>query len=127
MAKKNFPIRYTSRDYDSIKNDLVEYVQRYYSDTYKDFNEASFGALMLDTVSYVGDILSFYLDYQTNECFIDTASEYNNVLRLGKQYGYKFNQNQVSYGDVSLYILIPAQSSGVGPNKDYFPVVKRRY
>ena len=83
MAKKNFPIRYTSRDYNSIKDDLIEYVQRYYSDTFKDFNEASFGALMLDTVSYVGDILSFYLDYQANECFIDTASEYNNVLRLG--------------------------------------------
>ena len=125
MAKKNFPIRYTSRDYNSIKDDLIEYVQRYYSDTFKDFNEASFGALMLDTVSYVGDILSFYLDYQANECFIDTASEYNNVLRLGKQYGYKFNQNQVSYGDISLYVLIPAQLSGVGPNKDYFPIVKK--
>ena len=81
--------------------------------------------MMLDTVSYVGDILSFYLDYQTNECFIDTASEYNNVLRLGKQYGYKFNQNQVSYGNVSIYIVIPTQSSGVGPNSNYFPTLKK--
>ena len=125
MAKKTFPIKYTSREFDSIKGDLIEYVQRYYSDVFQDFNEASFGALMLDTVSYVGDILSFYLDYQTNESFIDTATEYNNVLRLGKQFGYKFRQNQVSYGDVSLYVLIPAKATGVGPNTDYLPVIKK--
>ena len=76
-------------------------------------------------MSYVGDILSFYLDYQANECFIDTASEYNNVLRLGKQYGYKFNQNQVSYGTISLYVLIPAQLSGTGPDTNYFPVIRK--
>jgi len=125
MAKKTFPIKYTSRDFDSIKSDLIEYTQRYYSDTFKDFNEASFGALMLDTVSYVGDVLSFYLDYQTNECFIDTASEYSNVLRLGRQYGYKYRQNQVSYGDISLYIIVPSQSSGTGPDVDYYPILRK--
>lgn len=46
---------------------------------------------MLDTVSYMGDVLSFYLDYQTNESFIDTAIEYDNILRLGEQVGYKEN------------------------------------
>ena len=125
MAKKTFPIRYTNRDFDSIKGDLVEYAQRYYSDVFKDFNEASFGALMLDTVAYVGDLLSFYLDYQANESFIDTASEYENVIRLGQQFGYKYEQNQVSYGDISFYILIPATITGGEPDSSYFPVLNR--
>ena len=74
MAKKKIvPVDYTSLDFDSIRNDLITYVKRYYPDTYKDFNEASFGSLMLDTVSYVGDMLSFYLDYQANESFLDTS------------------------------------------------------
>ena len=60
--KKIVPINYTSRDFESIRNDLIEYTTRYYPETYKDFNEGSFGSLMLDTVAYVGDILSFYLD-----------------------------------------------------------------
>ena len=64
MATKKTPIKYTSRDFSTIKQDLINYAKRNYSETYKDFNESSFGALMLDTVSYVGDILSFYLDYQ---------------------------------------------------------------
>ena len=65
MAKR--PISYTSRDFESIKASLVDHAKRYYPDSYKDFNEASFGSLMIDTVSYVGDVLSFYLDYQANE------------------------------------------------------------
>ena len=56
-------IKYTSRDFNSIRDDLIEYARRYYPDTFRDFNEASFGAMMVDTVSYVGDMLSFYLDY----------------------------------------------------------------
>ena len=88
MANKKTPINYTSRDFSSIKQDLINYAKRSYSETYKDFNQSSFGSLMLDTVSYVGDILSFYLDYQVNESFLDTAAEYSNVSRLSRQYGY---------------------------------------
>ena len=62
MAKKTPPIKYTSRDFDSIKRDLVEYAKRYYPDTLRDFSENSFGSLLIDSISYVGDILSFYLD-----------------------------------------------------------------
>ena len=68
-SKRAYPIKYTSRDFESIKRDLVEHAKRYYPDNYKDFSENSFGSLMLDTVSYVGDILSFYLDYAVNESF----------------------------------------------------------
>ena len=85
MAKKLTQIDYTSRDFDSIRSDLENYAKRYYPDTYKDFNKASFGSLMLDTVAYVGDILSYYLDYQTNESFLDSAIEYNNIVNWNKK------------------------------------------
>ena len=55
-------INYSSRDFNSIRNGLVEYVKRYYPDSFKDFATAGFGSLVLDSVSYVGDVLSFYLD-----------------------------------------------------------------
>ena len=61
------PIKYTSREFDTIKNDLVEHAKRYYPDSFQDFNEAGVGSLLLDTVAYVGDILSFYTDFQANE------------------------------------------------------------
>ena len=65
--KKILPINYTNREFDSIRNDLQEIAERFYPDTFQDFSEASFGSLMLDAVAYVGDQLSFYLDYNVNE------------------------------------------------------------
>ena len=118
-------IKYTSRDYESIKNDLVEYARRYYPDTFRDFNDASFGAFMLDAVAYIGDILSFYLDYQANETFIDTASEYNNVIKMGKLMGYKNPSPASARGEIEIYILVPANSFGTAPDLDYIPILKR--
>jgi len=80
---------------------------------------------MLDMVSYVGDIMSFYLDYQANESFLQTAIEYNNIIKLSRQLGYKFNASPTSHGVVSLYILVPPSTTGGGPDPAYFPVLKR--
>jgi len=125
MAKKNVPIKYTSRDFESIKQDLVEHARRYYPNSFRDFNEAGFGALMLDTVAYVGDILSFYLDYQVNESFLNTAVEYESVVRLAQQLGYKPQLNPTTYGIASLYILVPASSTGPGPDVNYLPILAK--
>lgn len=118
-------IKYTSREFDTIRRDLIEYVKRYYPNTYRDFNEASFGSLVIDTVSYIGDILSFYIDYQANESFLDTATEYNNILKLGRQLGYKFRAAPSSFGTSCFYVLIPASSTGIGPDYRYMPILKK--
>ena len=118
---KELAIDYTARNFSTIKQELVTYAKRYYPDSFKDFNEASFGALMLDMVSYVGDILSFYTDYQANESFLQTAIEYNNIIKLARQLGYKFNAAPTSHGIVTLYILVPPSTSGAGPDLNYFP------
>jgi hypothetical protein len=125
MAKTKIPIKYTSREFDSIKSDLIDYAKRYYPDTIKDFSEASFASLMLDSTAYIGDILSFYLDYQVNESFLDSAIEYNNVIRLARQMGYKFRGSAAATGLVTLFVIVPANSTGLGPNSDYMPILKR--
>jgi len=127
MALKNkiTPIDYTSRDFESIKADLVAYAKRYYSDTFQDFNQASFGSLMLDTVAYVGDILSFYVDYQANESLLETATQYDSILRIGRQLGYKFNTSQTAYGTVALYVTVPASTTGLGPDSQYIPILEK--
>ena len=125
MANIKPAIKYTSREFDTIKQDLVQYARRYYPEVYRDFNEASFGSLMLDTVSYVGDILSFYLDYQVNETFLDTAAEFSNVVRLSKQLGYKYRGVPSATGVCSFYCIVPTNDVGLGPNTDYVPILKK--
>ena len=103
---KDPSIKYTSRDFNTIREDLIEHAKRYYPDTFRDFNEASFGALMVDAVAYIGDMLSFYLDYQANESFLTTANEYNNILKHGKALGYRLESAPSSYGIVTLCWLM---------------------
>jgi hypothetical protein len=126
MSKnKNIPIKYTSRDFNSIKKDLIEHAKRYYPDNYNDFSINSFGSLMFDSVSYVGDVLSYYLDYSVNESFLDTAVEFNNVRRHANNYGYNFSGIPVAFGSISLFIEVPANSDGNGPNVNYIPTLKK--
>lgn len=125
-SKKQYPlIDYTSRDFNSIREDLLDYAKRYYPNSFKDFSESGFGSLMVDTTAYIGDILSFYLDYSVNESFLDTAIEYENIIKLGRQMGYKFNPSAASAGEATFYIIVPAASVGAGPNTDYIPILKR--
>jgi hypothetical protein len=123
MVKR--PISYTSRDFESIKDDLVNYAKRYYPSTFKDFNEASFGALMLDLVAYVGDQLSFYTDYQANESFLDSAIEFKNIVRLSKQLGYQMPGSPQATGVCEFFITVPAASDKQGPDANYLPILER--
>lgn len=118
------PISYTSRDFNSIKQDLINYAKVYYPNTYKDFNDASFGSMMIDMVSYVGDILSFYIDYQTNESLLATAIEEGNIVKIAKQLGYKFNSAPVSTGQAAFYVSVPALNNGSGPDTSIIPILK---
>ena len=126
MANKKTSFNYTSRDFDTIKTDLVKYAQRYYPDIYKDFGDASFGSLMLDSVAYVGDVLSFYLDYQANESFLETATEYDNVLKIGNNVGYNNPADGTvgSVGELDLFAIVPANDTGLGPAAEYMPVLE---
>ncbi len=123
--KKFVPINYTSREFGSIRDDLLEIAERLYPDSFQDFSEASFASLMVDAVAYVGDQLSFYADYNVNESFLDTAYQYNNILRHGRVLGYKFTGRPSTYGEVSMFIMVPASPTGIGPDTDYIPVLKR--
>ena len=121
--KKITAIDYTSRDFNSIKAELVSYAKRYYSDSFRDFNEAGFGALVLDSVAYIGDVLSYYLDYQVNESFLDTAQEYDNVVAIARQLGYKYRDANSSYGTVEFYISVSADGAGA-PDTRYLPTLR---
>ena len=127
MANKreNINVNYLSRDFASIKNDLIQHAKRYYPDTFKDFSDAGFGALMVDAVSYIGDILSFYLDYQANESFLSTALEYNNIIKHGEAVGFRYDNVRTTYGQVELYIKCPPNSVNTGPDLSYAPKLRQ--
>ncbi len=104
-------VNYTSKDFSSIKADLIEYTKSYFPDTYKDFNETSPGMMLIELSSYVGDVLSYYIDYNYKENLLATATEKRNVRRLAEFLGYKTPNKTPSVVRLKVETTINADSS----------------
>ena len=108
-------INYTSKDFSTIKADLIEYTKSYFPDTYKDFNETSPGMMLIELSSYVGDVLSYYVDYNYKENVLSTATEKRNVRRLAEFLGYKTPNKTPSVVKLKVTTTINANPDGT-PN-----------
>lgn len=90
MADKYIPqVDYTSRDYASIRDDMINLIPDYTNNKWTNRDPADFGMTLLELFSYMGDILSHYIDRSANEAFIGTASQRDSVLQLAHLLGYK--------------------------------------
>jgi len=108
-------IKYLNKDFNSFKSNLVNFTQTYYPDTFNDFTEGSPGLMMMEMAAYVGDVLSYYIDTQLQETFLDTAQERTNLFHLAYTLGYKPSVTAVSSTNLDLFQLLP--SKGISGNK----------
>ncbi len=113
-------VNYTSKDFSTIKADLIEYTKAYFPDTYKDFNETSPGMMLIELSSYVGDVLSYYIDYNYKENLLATATEKRNVRRLSEFLGYKVPNKTPSVVRLKVTTTIDANADGT-PNYGQAP------
>lgn len=109
MAEKR-EIKYTGRTFSDFKNQLVEFSKTYFPNTYNDFTAASPGMMFMEMSAYVGDVLSFYLDNQIQETFIEFARERGNVFEMAYMLGYKPKVTTAATVPVTVYQKIPAIS-----------------
>lgn len=114
-------IDYLSKDFDSFKQNLVNYTKSYYSGTYKDFSENSTGMMFIELASYVGDVLSYYIDYQFKEGFMQYASERKNIVTLANYLGYKIRTSIAATAVLEVYQLVPSK---VGEEGTHVPDYK---
>lgn len=112
LLKKD--VRYLSRDFNSIKANLIDFTKTYFPNTYQDFNEASPGMMFLEMASYVGDVLSYYTDITLQESLITHASEKQNILNIAQSMGYKPKNKIASVVKVDVFQLIPSIDDGSG-------------
>jgi len=119
MANIKRNINYLNRDFASFRADLINYAKTYFPDTYNDFTSASPGMMFMEMASYVGDVLSFYLDTQFQETFIQYAQQSTNLYDLAYMLGYKPKDTYVSTVNVDLYQYLPATGSGINIVPDW--------
>lgn len=112
MANSNKDIKYINRDFDTLKNGLVEFSKTYFPNTYNDFSPSSPGSMFMDMASYVGDVLSFYIDNQVQETFLQYARQEPNLYDLAYTMGYKPRATGASTVDIDFYQQVPAKNDG---------------
>ena len=108
MTNLDRDIRYTDRDFNTIRNQLIQYSKTYFPNTYNDFTETSTGMLFMEMASYVGDVLSFYLDNQIQETFIQKARQTQNLFSLAYSMGYVPKVTSVASTMIDYYQQVPS-------------------
>jgi len=119
MANLNRDIRYINRDFSEFRQRLIEYTRTYFPNTYTDFSPASPGMMFMEQSAYVGDVLSFYLDNQFQETFVQYAQQTNNVFELAYMFGYKPKTTGVAQVTADFYQQLPSKLSGSEYIPDY--------
>ena len=117
VVKKD--IKYLNKDFSDFRSQLVNFSQTYFPTTYTDFSPSSPGVMFMEQAAYVGDVLSFYLDNQLQETYLQYARQTNNLYDLAYMFGYKPKVTGLSTVDIDFYQQLPSKVVGTTTVPDY--------
>ena len=115
----NSEIKYISRDFNNIRAELINFSQTYFPNTYTDFSPTSPGMMFMEQVAYVSDVMSFYLDNQIQETYLQYARQFDNLYDLAYMFSYKPKTTGLASVDVDIFQQVPAVTSGGEKIPDY--------
>jgi hypothetical protein len=104
----NNKISYTSRDYESIRLELQNYVRTYYPELIQDFNDASVFSVFLDLNAAVADNLHYHIDRSIQETVLQYAQQRSSIYNIARTYGLKVPGQRPSVSVVDFSITVPA-------------------
>ena len=106
MANKK--ISYTTRDFQSIRTELINFTRTYYPDTIQNFNDASVFSVLLDLNAAVTDNLQYNIDRSVQETVLQYAQQRSSIFNIAKTYGLKIPGQRPSVALVDFSITVPA-------------------
>ena len=118
MAVKR-DIKYLNKDFSDFRSQLINFSKTYFPTTYTDFSPSSPGVMFMEQASYVGDVMSFYLDNQLQETYLQYARQTSNIYDLAYMFGYKPKTTGLATTDLDFYQLIPSKVEGTQTVPDY--------
>lgn len=119
MAIIRRDINYTNREFTDLRDRLVNFSKTYFPNTYTDFDLNSPGMMFMEQAAYVGDVLSFYLDNQVQETYLQYARQNNNLFEMAYMFGYKPKLTGLATTNIDFYQQIPAKTVNGAQVPDY--------
>jgi hypothetical protein len=105
MANKK--ISYTTRDFQSIRTELINFVRTYYPDLIENVNDASVFSVLLDLNAAVSDNLQFNIDRSIQETVLQYAQQRSSIYNIARTYGLKIPGLRPSVALVEFSIIVP--------------------
>ena len=106
MANKK--ISYTTRDFQGIRTELINFTRTYYPDLIGNVNDASVFSVLLDLNAAVTDNLQFNIDRSIQETVLQYAQQKSSVYNIARTYGLKVPGQRPSVALVDFSITVPA-------------------
>lgn len=116
-------ISYGVRDFQGIRNELLNYVKTYYPDLINDFNDASIFSVFLDLNAAVADNLHYHIDRSLQETVLQYAQQKSSIYNIAKTYGLKIPGQKPSITLCDFSITVPV--SGRNADTSYMGVIER--
>ena len=121
MAEKK--ISYTTRDFQGIRTELINFTRQYYPDLVQNFNDAGIFSVFLDLNAAVTDNLQFHIDRSIQETVLQYAQQRSSVFNIARTYGLKIPGQRPSVSLVDFSITVPA--FGDKENLSYCGILRR--
>lgn len=91
-------VNFQAYDYDTIRSALIEYIRSFYPEDFNDYVESSEFIAIIELLAYLGTSLSFRVDLNSRENFLDTAERRESIIRLARMLSYQPRRNIPSQG-----------------------------
>ncbi len=109
---------FKSYDFETLRRTMVAYLKENYPDDFNDFVESSEYVALIDLIAYISQALSFRVDLNARENFLETAERRNSVLRLARLINYNAKRNLPATGMLKIDSISTSQdvSDSTGTN-----------
>ena len=101
---------FKSYDFDTIRRTLIDYLQINYPESYNDYIDSSEFVALIDLIAYVGQSISYRVDLNARENFIDLAERKESVLRLARLISYQPKRNIPASGFVKVDSIVTTEN-----------------
>ena len=84
---------FQSYDFDNLRRTMINYLRQNYPEDFNDYIESSEYTALIDLIAFLGQNLSFRVDLNARENFLETAERRESVLRLARLISYNPKRN----------------------------------
>ena len=89
---------FKSYDFETLRRTMISYLQENYPEDFNDFIDSSEYIALIDLIAYLGQNLSFRVDLNARENFLETAQRRDSILRLAQLISYRPKRNTPASG-----------------------------